>query len=327
MRFGARPRLAANTKPMLKLRYLLLLVLVAYLATGIYQVGPDERAVVRRFGAVVARPGPGLGFGLPWGIDRIARVPVRTVRQIRVGYDPESSGDGTATAGQFLTGDQNLVNVRVVIDYAIGETDDDLDFYVAARDRAEPALARAAEAAVAEWAAGRTIDQVLRTGSAMLPAWVMDRLGPRVTDLRLGVRVQRASVAHLAAPDEVRAAFEAVDQAQTAIRTRETQAEQESNQRVSQAKAIRYKLEQEAAQYRTEQLAQARADAEAFGKELAAFRAVAKTNPEALGFLWWQEMHETLDAMTGRGSKIKPLDHFLLNGELNIYELSDFFRR
>jgi membrane protease subunit HflK len=44
-----------------------------------------------------------------------------------------------------------LVNVGLVIDYAIGETDDDLDNYVAHRDRVDGALAREAEAAAAEW--------------------------------------------------------------------------------------------------------------------------------------------------------------------------------
>ena len=75
---------ASNTEktrlPMLRLRYLILLVIVVYLLTGINQVRPEERGVVRRFGQVVARPGPGLWVGLPWGIDRIDRVPVRTAR-------------------------------------------------------------------------------------------------------------------------------------------------------------------------------------------------------------------------------------------------------
>ena len=60
-----------------------LLAIAAYLLTGLAQVRPEERAVVRRFGQVVARPGPGLWVGLPWGIDRVDRVPVRTVRQLR----------------------------------------------------------------------------------------------------------------------------------------------------------------------------------------------------------------------------------------------------
>jgi membrane protease subunit HflK len=309
----------------MKLRYPLLLLAAAYLATGVYQVGPDERAVVRRFGRVVARPGPGLGVGLPWGLDQVDRVPVRAVRQIRVGYDPEGGAEAVTPPGQMLTGDQNLVNVQLVIDYAIGETDDDLDTYVLHRDRVDATLALAVEAAAAEWAAGRTIDQVLLTGNAALPAWVMDRLAARLPELRLGIRAQRVSVALLAPPNEVRAAFEAVNQAQTAIRTRETQARQERDQRLSQAAAVRYKLEQEAAQYRDEQRAQAGADAAAFAAELDAYRTLSETNPDALAFLWWHEMQEALDAMAARGSEVKPLDHYLLNGEFNVYEASKFF--
>ncbi len=316
---------------MLKLRYLLAPFTVAYLATGVYQVGPDERAVVRRFGKVVSRPGPGLGVGLPWGIDRVDRVPVRTVRQVRVGYDPDApepapaDGSPPPPVGQMLTGDQNLVNVQLVVDYAIGETDADLDNYIVHREQVDTALARETEAAIAEWAAGRTIDQALRTGSAALPVWVMERLGARLPDLRLGIRVQRASVAILAAPEEVRTSFEAVDQAQTAIRTRETQAQQERDQRLSQAAALKYRLEQEAAQYRDEQFRQAEADAIAFRNELEAFRRVAKTNPDALAFLWWFETQETLDALKAAGGEVRPIDHFLINGELNLYTVLDFF--
>ncbi len=310
---------------MLKARYFLLLALVAYLLTGVYQVGPDERAIVRRFGQVVARPGPGLGVGLPWGIDRVDRVPVRTVRQVRVGYDPDTTSDTSTPAGQMLTGDQNLVNVQLVIDYAIGEADDDLDNYVIHRELVDATLARTAEAAVAEWAGGRTIDQVLLTGSASLPAWVMDRLAERLPGLRLGIRVQRASVAILAPPDEVRAAFEAVTQAQTAIGTRETQARQERDQRLSQAAALRYKYEQEAAQFRDEQLGQGRADAAAFRAELDAYRRTAKNNPDALALLWWHETQETLDTLTARGGRVESIDHFLVNGELNLYMVFDFF--
>jgi len=39
---------------------ILVLLLGAYLASGFYVVGADERAVVRRFGAVEAVVGPGM---------------------------------------------------------------------------------------------------------------------------------------------------------------------------------------------------------------------------------------------------------------------------
>ncbi|MBP3959781.1 protease modulator HflK [Gemmata sp. G18] len=305
---------------MFRARYILVLALGAYLLTGVYQVAPDERAVVRRFGEVVARPGPGLGFGLPWGIDRVDRVPVRTVRQLRVGYDSEAANDMSTPVGQLLTGDQNHVNVQIVLDYAIGEADQDLDDYVIHRELVDAMLARAAEAVAGEWVAGRTVDQVLLTGTGMLPAWVMDRLTERLPELRLGIRVQRVSVALIAPPDEVRSAFEAVTQAQTAIRTKEFQAQQERDQRLRQADAIRYRLGQEASEYRESQLRLAHADATEFLAQLAAFRDVRMANPDALAFLWWDEMRRTMVAMKTRGGKVRPLDHYLQNGELNITE-------
>lgn len=313
---------------MFRLRNFLILALGAYLLTGVTTVSPEERVVVRRFGKVVARPGPGLWVGLPWGVDRLDRVPVRTARQLTVGYDPAAAGDDSATPpGQFLTGDQNLVNVQLVLDYAIGETDDDLDDFVNHRDRVDVVLGRVAEAAAAEWVAGRGVDRVLLTGNAALPAWVMRRVGERLPAFRLGARVQRVSVGYLAPPEEVRAAFEAVTQAQTGIRTREFQALQEKEQRERQSAAVAYKLGQEAEEYRDTQRRQADADADAFRGELAAFRDVAKDNPDALTFLWWTEMGKALVALEARGGKVRPLDHHLQNGELNVTEFFPLPRR
>jgi len=306
---------------MFRLRYLLLVVLAAYLLTGVAQVSPEERVIVRRFGKVVARPGPGLWIGLPWGMDRIDRVPVRTALQLTVGYDPQIASDAAGTPpGQFLTGDQNLVNVQLVLDYAIGETDADLDDFVNHRDRVDATLSRITEAAVAEWAAGRGVDRVLITGNAALPAWVMARVGERLPAYRLGVRLQRVSVGYLAPPEEVRAAFEAVTQAQTGIRTREFQALQEKEQRERQSDALRYKLEQEAEEFRETQLRQARAEAAAFLDELMAYREVSRDNPDSLAFIWWAEMSKALESLEARGGKVRPLDQHLQNGELNLTE-------
>ena len=310
------------------LRTFLILAGAAYLLTGVAQVKPEERAVVRRFGKVVARPGPGLWVGLPWGMDRLDRVPVRTAHQLTIGYDPETPPDAPGTpAGQVLTGDQNLVNVRLVLHYAIGETDEDLDDYVMHRDQVDAVLGQVAEAAVAEWAAGQTVDRVLLTGNAALPTWVFDRIGDRLPAYRLGVRVQRVSVAHLAPPENVRAAFEAVTQAQTGIGTREFQARQEANQREQQASALKYKLEQEADEYRALQLRQARADADEFLARLAAHREVAKDNPDALAFLWWDEMRTTLAGLKARGGRVEPLDAHLGNGALDVTQVISPKRR
>jgi membrane protease subunit HflK len=307
---------------MLRLRYLIPLAIVLYLLTGISQVKPEERGVVRRFGQVVARPGPGLWIGLPWGIDRMERVPVLTTQQFTVGYSPENWSDAPGTPpGQFLTGDHNLVNVQLVLHYAIGETDQELDDYVMHKDQVEAVLSRVVEAATSEWTAGESVDQVLLTGSAAIPTWLMERFAERLPKFRLGIRVQRASVSYLAPPEEVRNAFESVTQAQTGIRTKEFQARQEASQRERQADALRYKLEQEAAEYQESQSRQANADATEFLAQLTAYRAVSKDNPDALAFLWWEEMRRAITNLKNRGGRVEPLDAYLGANGLDVTQV------
>ncbi len=305
-----------------RLHYIVLFAGIFYLLTGISQVKPEERGVVRRFGQVVARPGPGLWVGLPWGIDQLDRVPVRTTQQITVGYNIENWSDMPGTPpGQILTGDHNLVNVQLILQYAIGETDQELDDYVMHKDQVEAVLGRVVEAATSEWAAGESVDQVLLTGSAAIPAWLMDRIAERLPKFRLGVRVQRVSVSYLAPPEEVRAAFEAVTQAQTEIRTKEFQARQEASQRERQADAFRYKVEQEAAEYRETQILQAGADATEFLAQLIAYREVSLHNPDALAFLWWEEMRKAITGLKNRGGRVEPLDAHLGSNGLDVTQI------
>ena len=226
---------------------------------------------------------------MPWGIDRVDRVQVRTVRQLDVGFTPDATADLPVTPpGQLLTGDQNLVNVKLVLEYAIDDRDGELEAFVAHRDSADAILAREAEALAGEWAAGRPVDEVLLAGRAALPLWMMDRLPDRLASHRLGVVVQRVSVDYLAPPDRVgevsvRDMFEAVNQAQTGIRTLENQARQEATQRQREAEATRFRLDQQAQAYRSEKLALAKADAVSFLKRLDQYRRLEAVQPGRAG--------------------------------------------
>jgi membrane protease subunit HflK len=291
-----------------RLRYLPIVALVVYLLTGVAQIRPEERAVVRRFGKVVAHPGPGLWVGFPYGIDRLDRVPTATVRRVPVGYRPELVQDNPA--GQFLTGDQNLVNVQVAIDYAVGEGVTDLEDYVAQKDRVDGVLAREAEAALGEWVSGRAVDDVLLTGNVALPGWLAKRVQERIADQRLGVRVQQASVVYLAPPDEVRGAFEEVNRAQTAARSQEQRAHQEAARMRRDAEATAYQLEQQALGSAAAKRTLAKAEADAFKKRLEQYRKLKATNPDVLAAIWWDEMGRVWLGFKGRG-RVELLDAHL----------------
>src|SRR5205823_5022167 len=174
--------------------------LIAYLCTGIVQVRPGERAVVRRFGRVVEeKPEAGLWVGLPWGMDQVDRVAVDLVRPVEVGLLANQEDFGQATPqGQLLTGDHNLVNVQAVLRYTVRP--DQVAEFVTQQDRVDPLIERVAEAALAEWVAGHTVDDILLRGKALLPTWLVAQVQRRIDDYQLGVQLQDASVAVLAPP-------------------------------------------------------------------------------------------------------------------------------
>jgi membrane protease subunit HflK len=287
----------------------LAVLLVAYLLTGAVLVRSGERAVVRRFGRVLEeKPSPGLWIGLPWGMDRVDRVEVDRVHHFEVGYQPGAdSGSGTP-AGQLLTGDHNLINLQVVVDYSIipGEVEN----YVVQMDRVEGLLARAVDTVLAEWVASRTVDEVLAAGRQVLPHWLVQQVQQRLQLYQLGIRLQNASVAYLAAPDEVKFAFDAVTQAQTKIRTTINEAEEKARRQERDAEAAKYRLEQEAAAYAAEQRRLAEADAAAFEARLAKYRQLRRANPDYLAGIWYDEMSK-LFAQLRKDGRIDLLDRHL----------------
>src|SRR6185295_16806584 len=96
---------------------LAVVVLGAYFAMGFYMVNADEHAVVRRFGAIDARVGPGIHYRLPWPVDRVDVVKSTSVMKIGVGFAlPEKESDAM-TGVELLTGDTNILSVALVVQY------------------------------------------------------------------------------------------------------------------------------------------------------------------------------------------------------------------
>lgn len=297
---------------------LLFIGLVYTLATAITFVQADERAVVRRFGKIVATPSPGLHIGLPWGMDRVDRVPIR-LRRVTLGglaANEDELTDSKIPDGQLLTGDHNLVNVQVEIDYRVDETQ--IEKFALQMDQADQLIARVGAAALAEWVAGRTVDYVLLR-KAEVPGWLVDEMSRRIAPYDLGVQIENASVT-MAPPADVKADFDAVGRAQTEIRTRINQAEERADTELRGVAAEIYKMEKLAAAYANEQILQAQADAGNFKKRLEQFRILQKQNPEHLAGIWHDEMTRLYARMRENG-RLDLLDNHIGPDGLDITQL------
>ncbi len=288
---------------------LLALLLIGYGLTGVVQVRPGERAVVRRFGRVLKdKPEPGLWVGLPWGMDRVDRVAVDKIQSVTVGYQDEVAVDAVIPAGQLLTGDHNLVNVQVTLYYKVRS--EEVEEYVTQLDRVEALIGRAAETALAQWVASRTVDDVLLNAKTALRTALTDGTRQRLEPYHLGIEVLDARVSVVAPPDDVKPAFDKVTRAQTAIATRINEAEQETrrNRRVAESDARR--LELETAAYEERVIKLAHAEAGSFLGRLKEYRTAQAGNPHYLRQLWDEEMGDLLKKMKDN-RQLAPLDHLL----------------
>jgi membrane protease subunit HflK len=292
------------------MRYFLygaIFVFLISLLTGVTQVQPGEKAVVRRFGRVLdEKPGPGLWIGLPWGLDRVDRVPVDLVRRVSVGYEPaEEETEETPPSGQLLTGDHNLVNVQVAILYSVVE--DEAANYVVNQERVDGLIGCCAETVLAEWVAGRPVDDVLLNGKAALPEVLVAGVQQRIQRYGLGVRIQDASVVQLVPPQPVKADFDKVNQAQTETRTREETAKQDRTRLLGEARQEKRRLEKEAEAFAWEQTKQARADAANYEKRLRKYQKFKSTNPTYLHDLVVYMVKGIHADMGKNGGRVEPL--------------------
>lgn len=306
---------------------LLLVLLAGYLLTGVVEVRQGERAVIRRFGRVLPdKPGPGLHIGLPWGMDRVDRVGVNRVRRVSVGYQPdEKQGDFRAPVGQLLTGDHNLVNIQVVLSYSI--MDGQVEDFVVQADRVDSLVERAADTALAEWVAGRTVDDVLLNGKSTLPRWLVEQTRKRIAPYGLGIAIHdEPSVAYLYPPDDVRDAFDEVTRAQAAIRTQTNRAEQDAESKVRSAESALYRTEQLAAAYAQEQRLLAEADARAFDARRRQYHELRDKNPAFLTGIWYAEIGRLFTQMS-QGGRLDLLDNHLGADGLDIMQFPPLPKR
>ncbi|MFQ3592311.1 MAG: SPFH domain-containing protein [Gemmataceae bacterium] len=290
-------------------------LLVLYLFTGVVQVLPGERAVVRRLGRVLdEKPVSGLWIGLPWGIDRVDRVEVDAVRSLEVGFDPESD-ERENPAGLVLTGDDNLLVLRFTLNYKV--LPDEVADFVLQGERVPALLTRLAESAAAQWAAQQTVDEALLRGKPSLRAAVIAQVRSELVGKRLGVEVLDAPVSLIAPPEEVKDAFENVSREQTRIATERFQAEQEANGRRALMQAEVYRIEQQARATAHARKVAAQQEADRFLARLAQYQKARVRNPEYLRQLWQDERAKIFARLRENG-QIDLLDRCLSEGGLDL---------
>jgi Cu+-exporting ATPase len=300
---------------------ILALLILAYALSGLTLIGPDEAAVVRRFGRPLAdNLGPGLTWRWPWPIEDVVRLQPDRVRTVVIGQPGiamrGSSRDSLAWssthAGQggprdadeavMITGDGNLVELQATVHYAVDRAQ--LRTYLFEVRDPEAILRAAAESVVREAVAGQSFLVLLTAGREQFQQDVLARLDERCRQYRpggLGIRLHGLSLHDVHPPQEVVADYYKVIEAMEA-RDRQVNEAQAEILQVPEGMTARLPGKR-AAQVRKKQImdqAEAEASATVRAAEADGSRFLARLEARS-GLTWTEEGRLLLDALRAIG--------------------------
>ena len=275
---------------------MLVIILAAYLSSGFYIVGADERAVVRRFGAIDARIGPGMHYRLPWPVDRVDIVKTTSVMKVGVGF-ALPTGDSEAPSGmELLTGDTNILNAALVLQYVIR---DPAQFLFDVED-AQGFVEAVAEGVLTETVLSMPIDEVLTRGRVAVQERVKAKTQEILDRRNSGIAIISASIMTMTLDRSVAQAFKDV----------------------ADAMADRENMMNEARAYRSNLIPKARGEARSRLSEAEAYKKqrIADAVGETSRFLALQKEYEKAPDITRARLYLEAMEKILPKAQLYVID-------
>jgi membrane protease subunit HflK len=255
---------------------IVIVLLLLWLGSGFYVVGPGERGVVLLFREAMEQTEPGLRYRLPWPIQSHEVVDIAQVRRVEVGFRTadlgmDRSGGGNArTVPQealMLTGDENIVELQFFVQYRI---QDPVKFLFGASEP-EGILHTSAEVALRSAVGRNTIDYTMTDGRVEVQEQAKTALQELLEAYQTGLLVTEARLLVVDPPSEVRDAFHDVVRA---LEDRDRLVKEADGYRedvVPKARGEAAQMIQQAEGYKAQRVIRAQGDAERFLKILAEY--------------------------------------------------------
>jgi membrane protease subunit HflK len=234
-----------------------------WLLSGIYLVAPDQQAVETLFGRVIApRIMPGLHYALPWPLESVTKLRVRQLQRLVVGGDAADNilGRTPPLRSQFVTGDKNIINMRVVVQYSVGLP---ADYLFQAQNPAQ-LVGSAVEAELARRVAQRDVDAVLTTEKASLQDETRAAAQRLLNNYRAGILISTINIESSTPPPEAADAFRDVASARADTARIVNDAGGYANDLIPRARGQAKQMLEEAEAYRLKKVNQSMGDASRF---------------------------------------------------------------
>jgi len=242
-----------------------LLIVVLYLATGIYIVQPDEQGVIRRFGKFARMDGPGLHYHLPYPFESAVTPSVTEVKRIEIGFRTVRNGYvDVSEEALMLTGDENIVSAESIVQYRIKNAADYLFNII----EPEQTVKNAAEAALRQVIGSRKIDDALTEGKYEIQEETKLLIQELLDSYQSGIVVIAVQLQDVNPPEEVSAAFKDVASAKEDKSKFINEAEGYYNDVIPDARGQAVEITKKAEGYKIERIRKAEGDVAKFNQIL-----------------------------------------------------------
>ncbi|MDB6109593.1 MAG: Band 7 protein [Pedosphaera sp.] len=215
-------------------KVVMVVLVIVFFAKGFFTVGPQERAIILRFGEPQGQGdkallGAGLHWSFPFPIDEVVKIPITEIQKVvsTAGWylttpekefnnqeDPPGPSLNPAIDGYTITGDGNIIHTRATLLYRI---DDPIRFefdFVNASNAVQNTLDNALIYASSRFG----VDNALTREKVRFQELVRARVIELIAQQKLGIVVEQCTV-ESRPPRQLKQAFDAV---LTAVSTRDT---------------------------------------------------------------------------------------------------------
>jgi len=242
---------------------IIILVLIAGFSM-VYTVAVDEVGVIQFFGRYSRTTSPGLHFKLPSGIEKLTKVPVRSVQKEEFGFKTAEAGIKTKYTSEssslgeslMLTGDLNVAVVPWIVQYRI---DDPYKYLFKVKD-IKGTLRDLSEAAMRLVVGDRSINEVINK-RAEIANEAKEQLQKELDEAETGINLVTIEMKTTTVPEPVQPSWNEVNQAGQEKEKMIYQAQEEYNKLIPQAKGQAEGTIKEAEGYALDRVNRAKGDA------------------------------------------------------------------
>ena len=279
----SQPFYKFNIKKYSNILWIILALIILY--SCFYQIGPGEAGIIQRFGKHARTTYAGLHAKLPLGIEKLTKVNIEHVYKEEFGYRTKKAGVITEYETKrypeeslMLTGDLNCAEVEWIVQYKIAEPAK----YLFKVKEPKVTLRDLSEAVTRQVVGDHTVTEVLTIGREQIANQIQTQLQELINLYEVGIKIVTVKLQDVNPPDQVKPAFNEVNEAKQEKERSINQAWEEYNKVIPKAEGEAQQIIAESEGYANERINRALGEAKKFSAVLQEYKKAPNVTKQRL---------------------------------------------